>query len=127
MKYQFLFIFISASLLFSQEEHTFKLESGTKIKGIIVSEDDSIFEVDTEFGLIQIEKKDIKKNEYKIYLKSWNVLTGNKISDSDNEFIIDTQLGVFRLNKDDYYIAIPSIHNDIYLVIMCIIATTSSL
>jgi hypothetical protein len=127
MKYQILFIFIGISLLFSQEEHTFKLQDGTKIKGIILSEDDSVFEVDTEFGLVQIQKKDVKKNEYKIYLKSWNILIGNKISDSENEFIIDTQLGVFRLNKDDYYIAVPSIHNDVYLVIMCIIATTSVL
>ena len=127
MKYQILFIFIGISLLFSKEEHTFKLQNGTKIKGVITFEDSSIFEVDTELGLVQIEKRDIKENQYKIYLKSWNVLTGNKISDSENEFIIDTKLGVFRLNKDDYFLAVPSIHNDTYLVIMCMITVLSTL
>tara|TARA_Y100001960_G_C13997730_1_gene505254 strand:- start:34 stop:417 length:384 start_codon:yes stop_codon:yes gene_type:complete len=126
MKYQILFIFISVSFLFSEEKHTFKLQNGTKIKGIITLEDDFIFEVDTEFGLVQIEKKDIKKNEYKIYLKSGNILTGNKVSSSDNEFIIDTELGVFKINKDDFYFAMPSIHNDIFLVIMCIVTTISA-
>ena len=126
MKYQILFIIMAVSFLLSKEEHTFKLQNGTKIKGIIMSEDDSIFEVDTEFGLVQIEKKDVRKNEYKVYLKSWNILTGNKISDSKNEFIIDTELGVFKLNKDDYYIAMPCIHNDIFLVIMCIVATANT-
>ena len=55
-------------------------------------------------------------------MKSWNILTGNKISESENEFIIDTELGVFRIDKDDYYIATPSIHNDVFLVLMCIAA-----
>tara|TARA_Y100001970_G_C13816856_1_gene642824 strand:- start:125 stop:502 length:378 start_codon:yes stop_codon:yes gene_type:complete len=122
MKYQILLIIIGLSFIFSKEEHTFKLQNGSKIKGIIMSEDDVVFEVDTEFGLIQIEKKDVRKNQYKIYLKSWNILTGNKISESENEFIIDTELGVFRIDKDDYYIAAPSIHNDVFLVLMCIAA-----
>lgn len=122
MKYQILLIIIGLSFIFSKEEHIFKLQNGSKIKGIIMSEDDFIFEVDTEFGLIQIEKKDVRKNQYKIYLKSWNILTGNKISESQNEFIIDTELGVFRIDKDDYYIAAPSIHNDIFLVLMCMAA-----
>ena len=126
MKYQILFIFISVSFLFSEEKHTFKLQNGTKIKGIITLEDDFIFEVDTEFGLVQIEKKDIKKNEYKIYLKSGNILTGNKVSSSNNEFIIDTELGVFKIKNDDFYFAMPSIHNDIFLVIMCIVTTISA-
>lgn len=120
MNYLILFIFLTLSIIFSKEEHTFKLENGSKIKGIITFEDDSIFEVNSEFGLVQIDKSDIKKNEYKIYLKSWNILTGNKISDSDNEFIIDTKLGTFTISKDDYYLAIPSIHNDSYLVLMFI-------
>ena len=122
MKYQILLIIIGLSFIFSKEEHTFKLQNGSKIKGIIMSEDDVVFEVDTEFGLIQIEKKDVRKNQYKIYLKSLNILTGNKISESENEFIIDTELGVFRIDKDDYYIATPSIHNDVFLVLMCIAA-----
>ena len=127
MKYQILFVFIGLSFLFSKEQHTFKLQNGTKIKGIITLEDDFIFEVDTEFGLVQIEKKDVKKNEYKIYLKSGNILTGNKVSSSENEFIIDTELGVFKISKDDYYIAIPSIHNDFFLVVMCLATFISAL
>tara|TARA_Y100000741_G_C18142311_1_gene513640 strand:- start:385 stop:768 length:384 start_codon:yes stop_codon:yes gene_type:complete len=126
MKYSILFIFIISSILFSKEEHTFKLHNGTKIKGTVTFEDESIFEVDSEFGLVQIDKRNIKKNEYKIYLKSWNVLTGSKISDSENEFIIDTQLGTFTISKDDYYLAIPSIHNDTYLVTMFIITVLSA-
>ena len=127
MKYQILFIFIGLSFLLSEEKHTFKLQNGTKIKGIITLEDDFMFEVDTEFGLVQIEKKDVKKNEYKIYLKSGNILTGNKVSSSENEFIIDTELGVFKISKDDYYVAIPSIHNDFFLVVMCVTAFITAL
>ena len=60
MKYvNFSFLFLVSTLL-SNDEQTFKMEDGSKIVGTIMSEDDSIFEIETTLGIVQIEKRDIK-------------------------------------------------------------------
>ena len=122
MKQIGLLIFISFSIFFSKDSQIFKLEDGTKITGKIISEENDIFEVETEFGLVQIEKKDIKKYQCKVFMNNGNILVGSKISSSENELILDTDMGVFKIKKDDYFLCIPSIRSDIYFVLMFVIA-----
>ena len=122
MKFKILFFLMFISILFSDNSQTFKLQDGTKIIGVIISESDSMFEVDTKLGIIQILKKDIKKRQYKVFLNDGNILIGNKISSSKEKLILDTDMGVFRINKEDYFLCIPSIKNDIFFIIMFFIA-----
>ena len=122
MKLKILFFLTCISFLFSDNSQTFKLQDGTKITGIIISENDSMFEVDTKLGIIQIFKKDIKKQQYRVFLNDGNVLVGNKISSSDKKIILDTDMGVFKINKEDYFLCIPSIKNDIFFIMMFVIA-----
>lgn len=122
MKQIVLLIFLFLSIFFSKDLQTFKLENGTKISGKLISEENDIFEVETEFGLVQIEKKDIKKYQCKVFMNDGNILVGSKISSSENELILDTDIGVFKVNKDDYFLCIPKIKSDIYFVLMFIIA-----
>ena len=122
MKQIVLLIFLFLSIFFSKDLQTFKLENGTKILGKLISEENDIFEVETEFGLVQIEKKDIKKYQCKVFMNDGNILVGSKISSSENELILDTDIGVFKVNKDDYFLCIPKIKSDIYFVLMFIIA-----
>ena len=122
MKQMVLLTFLSLSIFFSKDSQTFKLEDGTKITGKVISEENDIFEVETQFGLVQIEKKDIKKYQCKVFMNNGNILIGSKISSSETELILDTDMGVFKIKKDDYFLCIPKIKSDIYFILMFAIA-----
>ena len=111
-----------SSFIFPEDLQVFKLKNGVKIKGEITSENDSSYEINSSFGLVQIDKKDIKKTECKIFLNDGNIMVGSKISSSKNEIILDTDLGVFKIKKDDYFLCLPNIHNDIFLIILSVFA-----
>tara|TARA_B000000460_G_C21150508_1_gene236857 strand:+ start:161 stop:496 length:336 start_codon:yes stop_codon:yes gene_type:complete len=108
--------------MFSEETQTFKLKDGTKVIGTIISEDNLVFEVETSLGLVQIEKKSIKKSQWKVFMNDGTVLVGNKMSASENEMILNTDIGVFKIKKDDYFIAIPILNNKIYFGLMFVVA-----
>ena len=122
MKYKIFFLFSFFVILFSQEQHVFKLEDGTKISGYIISEDDSLYEVDTKLGLIQIEKKDIKNFQCIFFMNDGNILVGSKVSSSENEIILNTDLGVFKIQKEDYFLWLPKFSNESYIALMFMIA-----
>jgi len=122
MKYKIFFLLSFLGILFSQEQHSFKLEDGTKISGYIVSEDDNLYEVDTKLGLIQVEKKDIKKFQCIFFMNDGNILVGSKVSSSENEIILSTDLGVFKIQKEDYFLWLPKFNNEGYIALMFLIA-----
>ena len=122
MQQTVLLISLFLSAFFAKDLQTFKLEDGTKITGKVISGENEIFEVETEFGLVQIEKKDIKEYQCKVFMNNGNILIGSKISSSENELILDTDMGVFKIKKEDYFLCIPKIKSDIYFGLMFIIA-----
>ena len=103
------------NFIISEDLQVFKLKNGTKIKGEIVLENDSSYEIDSRFGLVQIDKKDIKKMECRVFLNDGNIMVGSKISSSDQQIILDTEMGVFKIKKEDYFLCLPSIRSDIFL------------
>ena len=117
----FSFLFL-VSALFSENLQTFRMEDGTKIIGTILSENDSIFEIETSLGVVQIEKKDIKKSKWKFYMNDGAILVGHRVAGSDTEVIIDTDMGVFKIQKEDYYFTVPIFDDRFYLGIMFAIA-----
>jgi hypothetical protein len=117
----FCFLFLISALL-PEDLQTFRMEDGTKIIGTILSENDSVFEIETYLGIVQIEKKDIKKSKWKFYMNDGTILVGNKITDSDTEVIIDADIGIFKIQKDDYFLTMPILNDRIYLAIMFAIA-----
>ena len=122
MKLKIIFILTFFSLLISSDSQTFKLKDGTKIIGPILSENDDFFEVDTSMGIIQVLKKDIKKQQFRVFLNDGNILVGNKISSSEERLILQTEMGVFKINKQDYFLMLPSVNNDVFFVLMFFIA-----
>ena len=117
-----LFSICISNFIFPEDLQVFKLKNGTRIKGEIASENDSYYEINSRFGLIQINKKDIKKMECKVFLNDGNIMIGSKISSSKEQIILDTEMGVFKIDKDDYYVCIPSINNNIYFILMFVVA-----
>mgnify|MGYP001372162522 CR=1 FL=1 len=110
-----LFSICIGNFIFSEDLQVFKLKNGTKIKGEIVLENESYYEIDSRFGLIQVDKKDIKKMECRIFLTDGNIMIGSKISSSDKQIILDTEMGIFKIKKEDYFLCLPSIRSDIFL------------
>ena len=117
----FSFLFLVSALL-SENLQTFRMEDGTKIIGTIISENDSVFEIETSLGIVQIEKRDIKKSNWKFYMNDGTILVGSRVANSDTEVIIDADIGVFKIQKEDYYLTIPIFSDRIYLGIMFVIA-----
>ena len=122
MKYILFSLLFLFSYLFPQDVQTFRMEDGTKIIGTILSENDTVFEIETALGIVQIEKRDIKKSKWKFFMNDGTILVGNKVSDSDTEVIIDADIGVFKIKKDNYYLSIPVIDDRIYLGLMFAVA-----
>jgi hypothetical protein len=58
------------------QEKTFYLNSGDKITGSIKSETDSTYTVETSFGVLTINKNNVKPEEAFIFLKSGDKLRG---------------------------------------------------
>ena len=90
----FLFNIVICSFIVCEDLQVFKLKNGTKIKGEIASENDVSYEINSRFGLVQINKKDIKKIECKIFLNDGNIMVGSKISSSKEHVILDNDLVV---------------------------------
>jgi len=98
------------------------MEDGTKIIGTVISENDTVFEIETSFGIVQVEKRDIKKSKWKFFMNDGTILVGNRVSDSDTEVIINADIGVFKIKKEDYFLTIPILSDRIYLALMFAIA-----
>ena len=109
-----LFYLCIGTLCFSKDLQVFKLKNGTKIKGEIIAENDSSYEIDSRFGLVQIEKKDIKRTECRVFLTDGNIMIGSKVSSSDDQIILDTEMGVFKIKKEDYFLCVPSLRRDVF-------------
>ena len=77
-----LMLLFYSGILFAQEK-TFYLKSGDKVSGNITAETDSTYAIETTFGSVTINKKDIKPEEAIIYLKSGDKLKGLILSESD--------------------------------------------
>ena len=99
MKKIVLFLFLS--IIFSNEgDRTFHLKSGDKITGKIVDETDSIYKIQTSFGILEIDKNDIKPDEVSITLKSGDKITGTLIDESKSDYKVKTNFGELIIAKD---------------------------
>ncbi|MBT3762700.1 MAG: hypothetical protein HON84_03365, partial [Candidatus Marinimicrobia bacterium] len=85
--------------LFAQGK-TFFLKSGDKVSGTLTAETDSTFTVETSFGSVTINKKDIKQEEAIIYLKSGDKLKGVILSESDEGIKVKAQFGEVDIPKE---------------------------
>ena len=92
-------LFYSGSL-FAQEK-TFYLKSGDKVSGNITAETDSTYAIETTFGSVTINKKDIKPEEAIVYLKSGDKLKGVILSESDEGIKVKAQFGEVSISKEE--------------------------
>ena len=95
-------IFISIILIGSifTQEKTFHLKSGDTVTGTIKSQTDSTYVIDTAFGEITINKKDVKQEEAFIFLKSGDKLRGIIVSESDEGVTVKAKFGEVFISQD---------------------------
>ena len=65
------------------QEKTFYLKSGDKVTGTITAETDSTYGIETTFGSVTINKKNVKPEEAIVYLKSGDKLKGTILSEDE--------------------------------------------
>ncbi len=85
--------------VFAQEK-TFHLKSGDTVTGSVKSETDSTYVIDTAFGEITINKKDVKQEEAFIFLKSGDKLRGIIVSESDEGVTVKAKFGEVFISQD---------------------------
>ncbi len=85
--------------IFAQEK-TFYLKSGDKVTGSIKSETDSTYTIETSFGVLTINKNNVKPEEAFIFLKSGDKLRGIILSESDEGLTVKAQFGEVFINRD---------------------------
>ena len=92
--------YIEEMNLTHEGDRTFQLKSGDKITGKIVDETDSIYKIQTSFGILEIDKNDIKPDEVSITLKSGDKITGTLIDESKSDYKVKTNFGELIIAKD---------------------------
>jgi len=92
-----LFIIVS---LFAQEQ-TFTLIDGTVIIGTIQEETDVTMQVQTKFGIVTINKRELIQIQYEVKLKSGETLVGIKIGENPESIILKTQMGELTIQRAD--------------------------
>lgn len=87
--------------MFSNEgDRTFHLKNGDKISGKVISETDSIYKIETSFGIVSVYKNEIKPDEVSITLKSGDKITGTLIDESSSDYKVKTNFGELTILKD---------------------------
>jgi hypothetical protein len=100
MKKSILLMFLFYSGIIFAQEKTFYLKSGDKVSGTITAETDSTYAIETTFGSVTINKKDIKPEEAIVYLKSGDKLKGVILSESDEGIKVKAQFGEVSISKE---------------------------
>ena len=100
MKKSILLMFLYCSGIIFAQEKTFYLKSGDKVSGTITAETDSTYAIETTFGSVTINKKDIKPEEAIVYLKSGDKLKGVILSESDEGIKVKAQFGEVSISKE---------------------------
>ena len=100
MKKSILLMFLFCSGIIFAQEKTFYLKSGDKVSGTITAETDSTYAIETTFGSVTINKKDIKPEEAIVYLKSGDKLKGVILSESDEGIKVKAQFGEVSISKE---------------------------
>ena len=85
----------------AQDYRTFHLKTGDKITGEIVAFDTSKNEItiQTVYGIIRINRDQLKEEAVTIFMESGDQLKGILISEDVAEVKIESQLGVLTINK----------------------------
>ena len=94
-----LFVVIS-TLLFSQDTKEFHIKSGDRVSGVVTEETDSTYTIETAFGAVTINKKDIRQQEAFIFLKSGDKLRGIILSESEEGVNVKAQFGEVFISRD---------------------------
>jgi len=102
MKTGIYFYCIAAALSFLfADTKTFTLTDGTVITGTVLSETDSSLVINSQFGVITIDKSQLVKKKFSITLSSGEKLIGTKISEGEHILILNTQMGSITIQKKD--------------------------
>ena len=97
--YYSILLFIIGSLF--AEEQTFTLIDGTVIIGTVQEETDLTMQVQTNFGIVTINKSEMIETQYEVKLKSGETLIGVKISENTESIILKTQIGELTIQRSD--------------------------
>ncbi len=85
----------------AQDYRTFHLKTGDKITGKIIASDSTNNEITlkTAYGIIRINRDQLKEETVTIFMESGDQLKGILVSENATEVQIESQLGVLTINK----------------------------
>ena len=102
MKY-LITLLILANLIFSQsgENQSFKLKDGTIINGTVTEENNDSITIQTQYGLVTINRNEIVQTQYEVKLQSGETLIGTKAGENEQSITLITSMGTLTINRSD--------------------------
>ena len=102
MKY-LITLLILANLIFSQsgENQSFKLKDGTIINGTVTEENNDSITIQTQYGLVTINRNEIVQTQYEVKLQSGETLIGTKAGENDQSITLITSMGTLTIQRSD--------------------------
>jgi len=94
-------LFFIVGVGFSQDQKTFRLKSGDKITGQVMSEaEDTITIINPLMGEVVLKKSDLKQESVIVSLKSGDVVRGELLSQENELFVVQTSFGDISIPSD---------------------------
>ena len=102
MKY-LITLLILANLIFSQsgENQSFKLKDGTIINGTVTEENNDSITIQTQYGLVTINRIEVVQTQYEVKLHSGETLIGTKAGENEQSITLITSMGTLTINRSD--------------------------
>ena len=96
-----IFSIITITILFSQDQKTFKLKDGTIVNGAVIEETETTITIKANYGVITINKENLLEKAYEIKLNSGETFSGTKVSETEETITLKTKLGTFDIQKSN--------------------------
>ncbi len=95
-------VLLIGSLAAGQDQQVYKLKNGDIITGTVVDQDslDNTISVKTSFGVVKIDRNQLKQEMVIVHLKDGNLLQGLLITENETELRLQSSLGLLTVEKN---------------------------
>ena len=100
---QFITIILLLCVVFSQtgDTQSFKLKDGTVINGTMIKENNDTLTIQTQYGLVTINRSEIIQTQYEVKLQSGETLIGTKAGENEQSITLITSMGTLTIQRSD--------------------------
>ena len=103
MKHTLFLLFVllfATGIAAAQDQKTYYTDAGDKITGTVIEETDSTITLQTDLGILTLEKSSVHVEQIKVQLKNGDVVLGTLLSRDAEKIRLQTSLGLVEISMD---------------------------